>query len=58
MEKTELMTIKEAADFLKVNIMTVRRLIKSGKLKAINISAFDTRSNWRIKKESLLRLNS
>lgn len=37
MENKELMTAREVADILKVNIMTIYRYIKAGKIKAYKI---------------------
>lgn len=35
----QLLTIEEVAEFLRVSIWTVRKLVKTGKLKAITISS-------------------
>jgi len=37
MKKKEFMTAQETADMLKVNIMTIYRYIKAGKIKAYKI---------------------
>lgn len=37
MKKKEFMTAQETADILKVNIMTIYRYIKAGKIKAYKI---------------------
>ncbi len=43
-----LMTVREAADYLKLNYMTVYRLAQRGRLPAIKVGR-----NWRFKKEIL-----
>ena len=43
-------TVKEVAEMLKLNIVTIRRHIESGKLKAIKVG-----SVWRITEEELQR---
>ena len=45
----DIMTIKELADFLKINDKTIFRAIKRGDLKA-----FKAGRDWRIEKESVM----
>ena len=52
-ELTELLTIKEAAQILKIHEETLRRCDNEGKLKAVRINK---RGNRRYKKEDLLKL--
>jgi excisionase family DNA binding protein len=51
MENTEYLTTKEIADQLKVNVLTIRRWIGAGKLKAIS-----TGKIYRIRKEDFEKL--
>lgn len=44
-------TVEEAAEFLQVNINTITRWIKEGKLKAAKIGR-----SWRIKRSEIERL--
>jgi len=46
----ELLTVKELAEYLKVNPMTIYRLVKGGKIPAFKVS-----SEWRFRKESIKR---
>jgi len=46
----ELLTVKELAEYLKVNPMTIYRLVKGG-----NFPAFKVSSEWRFRKESIKR---
>lgn len=45
----DVVTIKELADFLKVSVITIRRAIDSGELKAFKVG-----KAWRIEKEAVL----
>jgi len=45
----DVVTIKELADFLKVSVITIRRAIDSGELKAFKVG-----KSWRIEKEAVL----
>lgn len=45
----EITTPQELADFLKVNVQTIKRAIKSDKLKAFKIAR-----DWRIERNSVL----
>jgi len=47
---SELLTIQEVADILRVSKRTIFRYIKSGKLKATKIG------QWRIKREDINKL--
>lgn len=49
----EIYTIEEVAKRLKVHDRTVRRYIKSGDLKAVNLGS-DSQPNWRIQEEDFL----
>jgi len=51
MDKPEVMTVNEAALYLRVSHMTIRRAIAAGKLPAAKIG-----SQWRIKRVDLERL--
>jgi excisionase family DNA binding protein len=46
----DISTIKELAEFLKVNEATIRRAIDSGKLKALKVG-----KSWRIEKEEVIK---
>lgn len=48
MEKREFYTAEEVAEMLKVNIMTIYRYIKAGKIKAFKLG-----KNFRIEKVEL-----
>lgn len=45
----EITTPQELADFLKVNIQTIKRAIKNGKLKAFKVAR-----DWRIERKAVL----
>ena len=47
----ELLTIEETADYLRVSVSTVRRMLNDGRLKGVNIGR-----QWRIPKEALAEL--
>ena len=53
MEKQEFLTAEEVAEMLKVNIMTIYRYIKAGK-----IQAFKLGKNFRIEKKEFDRFLS
>ncbi len=46
----DILTIKELAEFLKVNEATIRRAIDAGKLKALKVG-----KSWRIEKEEVIK---
>lgn len=46
----DISTIKELAEFLKVNEATIRRAIDSGKLKALKVG-----KSWRVEKEEVIK---
>lgn len=49
-------TVQEAADYLKVHRTSIIRLIKNGKLKAVNIAPTGTKyKTWRIHDSSLIK---
>lgn len=48
MPEGEVFTLKEVAEFLKVNVATVRAMARSGE-----IEAFRVRHNWRVTREAL-----
>lgn len=50
MEKHQFFTAEEVAEMLKVNIMTIYRYIKAGKIKAFKLG-----KNFRIEKKELDR---
>lgn len=50
MEKREFLTAEEVAEMLKVNIMTIYRYIKAGKIKAFKLG-----KNFRIEKKEFDR---
>lgn len=45
----EITTPQELADFLKVNVQTIKRAIKSGKLKALRVAR-----DWRIERNAVI----
>lgn len=45
---TDLLTIKEVADYLRMGLLTVYKLVKTGKIPAFKIG-----KQWRVKKEDL-----
>jgi excisionase family DNA binding protein len=49
----EIFTVEQVADYLKVSISTVRRLIKAKKLKAYKVG-----NQYRIRKADLERLST
>ena len=46
---SDVLTVKEIAEYLKVNTITVQRAIKKGDLKAFKLG-----KDWRIQKEDLI----
>lgn len=53
MEKQEFLTAEEVAEMLKVNIMTIYRYIKAGKIQAYKLG-----KNFRIEKKEFERFLS
>ena len=53
MEKHEFLTAEEVAEMLKVNIMTIYRYIKAGKIRAFKLG-----KNFRIEKKEFDRFLS
>lgn len=47
----ELMTIQQVADYLRVSVSTVRRMLADGRLRGVNLGRA-----WRIPKESVAEL--
>ncbi len=45
-ELTEIMTVKEVADYLKMKPVTIYKLAKQGKIPAFRVASF-----WRFKKD-------
>lgn len=59
MEKDLLVTVKEAAEILKVNKRHVTRMIRSGQLPAKDISlGTHARKNWRILTSDILNVQN
>jgi len=50
---TDLMTVHETAKYLRVSILTVRRLIWAGKLPYVDISTGSKRKSYRIRRKEL-----
>ena len=50
---SELLTVSEVADILRVDDTTVRRWVKQGTLEAIVLPHINTRQGYRIKRETL-----
>jgi len=46
----EVLTVKELADYLKIHETTIKRALKSGKLKG-----FKATRDWRISKEAIMQ---
>ena len=46
----DIVTLRELADFLKVNNMTIRRALLSGELKGFKVAR-----DWRIEKKAILQ---
>jgi excisionase family DNA binding protein len=53
---SELLTVSEVADILRVDDTTVRRWVKQGALEAIVLPHVNTRQAYRIKRETLERV--
>lgn len=47
-EKTELLTVKEVAEYLRMGLLTTYKLINEGKLPAFKVGR-----QWRVKKDDL-----
>lgn len=54
--ETELLTVSEVAETLRVDGTTVRRWVKQGILEAVVLPHARTRRGYRIKRETLNRL--
>lgn len=50
---SELLTVSEVADVLRVDDTTVRRWVKQGVLKAVVLPHVNARQGYRIKRETL-----
>jgi excisionase family DNA binding protein len=50
---SELLTVSEVADILRVDDTTVRRWVKLGVLEAVVLPHLNTRQGYRIKRETL-----
>lgn len=53
---SELLTISEVADILRVDDTTVRRWVKQGALEAVILPHVNERQGYRIKRETLNRV--
>jgi excisionase family DNA binding protein len=53
---SELLTVAEVADILRVDDTTVRRWVKQGTLEAVVLPHVNTRQAYRIKRETLNRV--
>lgn len=53
---SELLTVREVADILRVDDTTVRRWVKSGTLEAVVLPHVNARQAYRIKRETLNKL--
>ena len=53
---SELLTVSEVADILRVDNTTVRRWIKQGTFEAVVLPHVNARQGYRIKRETLDRL--
>lgn len=49
----EVFSVKEISLLLKMSTAKIRRLIKSGKLKATNVSTGTIRPNWKVTRSQL-----
>lgn len=56
MENTELLTVSEVADILRVDDTTVRRWVKQGALEAVVLPHVNQRQAYRIRRETLNNL--
>ncbi len=46
----DVVTVKELADFLKINVETVKRALQSGKLKGFKVG-----NEWRMLREDIVK---
>jgi excisionase family DNA binding protein len=53
---SDLLTVSEVADILRVDDTTVRRWVKQGALEAVVLPHVNTRQAYRIKRETLDRV--
>jgi len=53
---TELFTVHEVAEMLRVDETTVRRWIKSGALEAVHLPHTGERESYRVRQETLEKL--
>ena len=53
---SELLTVSEVADILRVDDTTVRRWVKQGALEAVVLPHVNARQGYRIKRETLNRV--
>jgi excisionase family DNA binding protein len=53
---SELLTVSEVADILRVDDTTVRRWVKQGTLEAVVLPHINARQAYRIKRETLNRV--
>jgi excisionase family DNA binding protein len=53
---SELLTVAEVAEILRVDDTTVRRWVKQGVLEAVVLPHVNTRQGYRIKRETLNRV--
>lgn len=53
---SDLLTVREVAEQLRVNDTTVRRWVKQGALEAVVLPHLNTRQAYRIKRETLNRV--
>ncbi|GCE16143.1 helix-turn-helix domain-containing protein [Tengunoibacter tsumagoiensis] len=53
---SDLLTVSEVADILRVDDTTVRRWVKQGALEAVVLPHVNTRQAYRIKRETLNRV--
>jgi excisionase family DNA binding protein len=56
MQMSDLLTVSEVADILRVDDTTVRRWVKQGALEAIVLPHVNERQAYRIKRETLQKL--
>jgi excisionase family DNA binding protein len=55
---SELMTVSEVADTLRVDDTTVRRWIKSGLLEAVTLPHLNKRQSYRVRRETLNKITN
>ena len=53
---SELLTVQETADILRVDATTVRRWVKQGTFEAVKLPHLNARQAYRIKRETLEKL--